>query len=631
MFKSLKFYISQTLEHSWLLKTLTEFGYKRQQRVQEEADFSLRGGILDIFPVTFECPIRVELDSDKISSIYSFDIKTGRVIWSHQIVIILPKKKTTSRKTVNFSEEVPIHNFVNLKTGDFVVHVQHGIGRYLGIKKLSVKDKLIDHFVVEYEAGDKLYVPTEQTHLIQKYISFQGKIPRLYKLGSKEWQRTKERTRKGIRRLAWELLQIQALRNSLPGFSFCKDTDWQKQFEEGFLYDETPDQIKTVEQVKKDMESIKPMDRLICGDVGYGKTEVAMRAAFKAVMDNKQVAFLVPTTILAEQHCYNFNKRLKDFPVNVQMLSRFKTAKQQAEIIEAIAQGKVDIVIGTHRLLSKDLKFKDLGLLIIDEEQRFGVKDKERLKRLRLLVDILTLTATPIPRTLYMSLMSAKDMSIVNTPPQNRIPIQTHVAECDDDLIGQALKKELSRKGQVYFVRNRIEGIDETKNRISKLVNCQRIALAHGQLPPKELEAIMLAFLRGKIDILICTMIIESGIDVPNANTLIVEDADMFGLADLHQLRGRVGRFNRKAYAYFLVPKGKILNTESQKRLQAIEEFNELGSGFKIAFEDLQIRGAGNLLGEQQHGYIFNLGFDLYCRLLREAIAEVKDAFKNRN
>jgi len=631
MFRSLKFYISQTIELKWLSRNLIDFGYKRQQQVQEEADFSLRGGIIDIFPVTFECPIRVELDIDKVSSIYSFDISSGRAIWSHQIVIILPKKKISTRKTIDFSEEIPIHSFVNLKTGDYVVHVQHGIGRYLGIKRMFVHDRYVDNFVVEYEGADKLYVPTEQAHLIQKYIAFEGKIPKLYKLGSREWQRTKERSKKGIRRLAWELLQTQALRNSLPGFSFSEDSDWQKQFEATFPYQETPDQMKATKAVKQDMESTKPMDRLICGDVGYGKTEVAMRAAFKTVVDNKQVAFLVPTTILAEQHFYNFSRRLKDFPVNIQMLSRFRTPKEQSEIVDGIAKGLVDIVIGTHRLLSKDLKFKELGLLIIDEEQRFGVKDKEKLKQLRLLVDILTLTATPIPRTLYMSLMNAKDMSIINTPPQDRIPVETHVAEYDEDLIRQAIQRELSRKGQVYFVRNRIEGIDKIKNRISKLVNSNGVALAHGQMPSKELEKIMLSFLRDKINILVCTMIIESGIDVPNANTLIVENADMFGLADLHQLRGRVGRFNRKAYAYFLVPKRKVLSTESKKRLEAIEEFNELGSGFKIAFEDLQIRGAGNLLGEQQHGYILNLGFDLYCRLLREAISEVKDAFRSKN
>jgi transcription-repair coupling factor (superfamily II helicase) len=631
MFKSLKFYVSQTIKHAWLLHALTDFGYKRQSQVEQEGDFSLHGGIIDIFPVTFECPIRIELNLDKVESIYSVDVTTGRLIWKHQVVIVLPKKKIVSRGAIAFSEEIPIHNFINLKTGDYVVHVDHGIGKYLGIRRIRVNDKELDHFIVEYEGGDKLYVPVDQAHLIQKYIAFEGKVPKLYKLGSRQWQRNKERSKKGIRRLAWELLQTQALRDSLPGFAFSQDTDWQRQFEETFPYTETPDQIEAMRCVKVDMESPRPMDRLLCGDVGYGKTEVAMRAAFKAVMDNKQVAFLVPTTILAEQHYYNFTKRLKDFPVNVQMLSRFRTARQQEEIIEGLARGTVDIVIGTHRLLSQDLKFKDLGLVIIDEEQRFGVKDKEKLKHLRLLVDILTLTATPIPRTLYLSLMGARDMSVINTPPQNRIPVETHVAEFDDDLIFQAISRELKRDGQVYFVRNRIEGIDETTYKISRLVDSKKIAMAHGQMPSRQLESIMLAFLRGQIDILVCTMIIESGIDVPNANTLLVENADMFGLADLHQLRGRVGRFNKKAYAYFLIPRGKILSAESKKRLEAIEEFNELGSGFKIAFEDLQIRGAGNLLGEQQHGYIFNLGFDLYCRLLREAITEVKNAFRNTN
>jgi len=414
------------------------------------------------------------------------------------------------------------------------------------------------------------------------------------------------------------------------GFSFSQDNDWQKQFEATFPYKETPDQIKTTSQVKADMESSKPMDRLLCGDVGYGKTEVAMRAAFKATMDNKQVAFLVPTTILAEQHYQNFNQRLKEFPINIQLLCRFKTEAQQKDIIEGLKNKTVDIVIGTHRLLSDDISFKDLGLVIIDEEQRFGVRAKEKLKALRLTSDILTLTATPIPRTLYMSLMEAKDLSVINTPPQNRLPIKTIVVEYDEDLIRQAIIRELGRKGQVYFLHNCIRDIEKIKNKISRVLPAHiKLAIAHGQMPAKVLEKVMSDFLEARIDVLVCTMIIGSGIDIPNVNTIIVNNAHNFGLSDLHQLRGRVGRFDRPAFAYFLTPKNEILDTEAKKRLKALGEYSQLGSGFNIAMEDLEIRGAGNLLGIEQHGFITAVGFDLYCRLLREAIGNFKRILPN--
>jgi transcription-repair coupling factor (superfamily II helicase) len=415
------------------------------------------------------------------------------------------------------------------------------------------------------------------------------------------------------------------MRLSVPGFTYSPDTDWQKQFESTFPYIETPGQIKATQEVKADMESPKPMDRLLCGDVGYGKTEVAMRASFKALMDNKQVAYLVPTTILAEQHYQNFSQRLRDFPINIQMLSRFKTKTQQKEIVGGIAEGSVDIVIGTHRLLSDDVKFKDLGLVIRDEEQRFGVKAKEKLKALRLTCDVLTLTATPIPRTLYMSLMAAKDLSVINTPPQNRLPIKTIVIEYDEDLIRQAILRELDRKGQVYFVHNRIQDIEKVKEKITKLLPPDiKIAVGHGQMPANVLEKVMLDFLKAQIDVLVCTMIIESGIDIPNVNTIIINNAHHFGLSDLHQLRGRVGRFDKPAYAYCMVPKKEMLDTDAKRRLQAIQEYSELGAGFKIAMEDLEIRGAGNLLGVEQHGFIASVGFDLYCRLLREAVGSLK-------
>ena len=659
MFRALKLYTDGNIDLEYVLSSLVEFGYKRQEAVSEEGDFARRGGIIDIFPFTFELPIRIdtspssldfarddpervkrvegpltvngersrtiELEADKIISIKTFNPARGSLLWEHKMVIILPIRKLHSLKTATFTEEFPLENFLDLEIGDFVVHTQHGIGRFLGFQKIKVQERLKDHLVIEYDRQEKLYVPTESMHLVQKYIAFQARKPKLYRLGTKEWLKAKERTRKGIQKLAWELLSLQAMRMSVSGFVYSSDTDWQKQFEATFPYQETPGQIKATQDVKADMESLKPMDRLLCGDVGYGKTEVAMRAAFKAVMDNKQVAYLVPTTILAEQHYQNFSLRLKDFPINIQMLCRFKTKGEQKEIISGIASGTVDIVIGTHRLLSDDVKFKDLGLVIIDEEQRFGVRAKEKLKTLRLTTDVLTLTATPIPRTLYMSLMNAKDLSVINTPPQNRLPIRTVVVEYDEDLIRQAINRELARKGQVYFVHNRIKDIEKIKDKVSRVSpSGARLAIAHGRMPAKLLEKIMLDFLNAKIDILVSTMIIESGIDIPNVNTIIVNNAHAFGLSDLHQLRGRVGRFNKPAYAYLMISKNEVLDADAQKRLNAIQSYAHLGAGFKIAMEDLELRGAGNLLGVQQHGFILAVGFDLYCRLLREAISNFK-------
>ena len=625
MFKSLKLCLGGVVDLEHILTTLVDFGYKRQEAVSEEGEFSRRGGVIDIFPHTFELPIRIDLDVDKVASIKTFNPSTGSPLWEHQMVIILPAKKTQHLKTISFSEEFPLENFLDINIGDYVVHNQHGIGRFLGLDKIKTGDRYKGHLVIEYDRQEKLYVPIKQIHLVQKYIAFQVRKPRLYRLGTKEWLRTKENVKKGIQRLAWGLLSLQAMRLSVSGFKYSTDSEWQKNFEASFPYQETPDQIKATAEVKADMESPKPMDRLLCGDVGYGKTEVAMRAAFKAMMDNKQVAFLVPTTILAEQHYQNFSQRLKDFPINIAMLSRFKTEGQQKEIIEGLLKAGVDIVIGTHRLLSDDIKFKDLGLVIIDEEQRFGVKAKEKLKALRLTCDILTLTATPIPRTLYMSMMGAKDLSAINTPPQNRLPIKTIVVEYDEDLIRQAILRELDRKGQVYFVHNRVQDIEKIKQRIVKILpSGVRCAIAHGQMPDKFLEKVMLDFLKANIDVLFCTQIVESGIDIPNVNTIIVNNAYAFGLADLHQLRGRVGRFNRPAFAYFLIPRGEILDSEAKKRMEAIQKYSHLGAGFKIAMEDLEIRGAGNLLGTEQHGFIACVGFDLYCRLLREAISTFK-------
>lgn len=625
MFKALKLYTGLEINLEKIIETLVDFGYQRQDKISEEGEFSRRGGILDIYPLTFECPIRIELEADKILSIMSFDVSTGKALWEHKMIIILPIKKIPSTRILAYHEEFPLDNTLDLNVGDYVVHLHHGIGRFLGIDKIKIGVSFIDHFVIEYDRAEKLYVPLSEMHLIQRYIAFNIRRPKkLSRLGTKEWLMIKERARKGIQRFAWELLSLQAMRLSVKGFSFPQDTDWQKEFEDTFPFEETPDQIRATHEVKKDMESEKPMDRLLCGDVGYGKTEVAMRAAFKAVMANKQVAFLVPTTILAEQHYQNFTSRLSNFPINIAMLSRFKTPAQQRGIVKGLSDGTIDITIGTHRLLSEDLRFKNLGLVIIDEEQRFGVRSKEKFKAIRLTADILTLTATPIPRTLYMSLMGVKDLSIINTPPSVRLPIKTYVLEYDEDLIRQAILKEFFRRGQVYFVHNHIFDILKIKERLIKLLPSNiRIAVAHGQMSTHELEDAMINFLNGGVDVLVSTAIIESGIDVPNANTLIVNNADDFGLSDLHQLRGRVGRFNRPAYAYFLTDH-KVISSDAKKRLEVLQSYSELGSGFKIAMRDLEIRGAGNLLGCEQHGFIASIGFDLYCRLLKETISILK-------
>jgi len=625
MFKSVEIYIGQELPKEQLLRQLINFGYKAEDFVSQEGDFSHRGNVIDIFPANFEEPIRVEVVNETVKTLRSFNIASSNVVAEHQMVIILPrfgaKHKGIKHTYHGIGEEVPVQSFLDFKKGDYIVHINHGIGIYHGIAKLKKKD----YVLIEYADTDKLYVPVEEMHLLQKYTCFYKRLPKLSKLGTKQWQRIKDKAKKAVASYAIELLELQAARLKLKGFPFSEDSQWQKELEDAFEYKDTIDQSKASSEVKADMQLSKPMDRLLCGDVGYGKTEVALRAAFKAVMDNKQVAILVPTTILAEQHYNTFNKRMKKFPVNIQMLSRFRTKSEQTIILEELSSGKVDIIIGTHRLVSDDVKFKDLGLVIIDEEQRFGVKHKEKLKKLRLIVDVLTMTATPIPRTLYMSLMGARDMSVVNTPPPDRLPIKTAIACHSPQLLKQAVTKELGRGGQVYFVNNRIKGIEKIAKGLQEIAGPKaKVAIAHGRMPPKYLESVMLDFIKGKINVLVATTIIESGIDIPNANTLIVNHADKFGLADLYQLRGRVGRFNRQAYSYFLTPKDFILTSDARRRLSAIDRFTGFGAGFKIAMEDLQIRGAGNLLGAQQHGYVMAVGFDLYCRLLRNAISSFK-------
>jgi len=520
---------------------------------------------------------------------------------------------------------VPHHQFaIEFAPGDYVVHVEHGVAKFAGVTKKTTENSEKEYLVLQYAANDKLYVPTDQIDRVNRYIGAGDQPPALSRLGTQEWTRTKQRVKESVEDVAQELLALYATREVVPGFAFSCDTVWQQELEASFPYVETPDQIKVQGEVKGDMEKTKPMDRLVCGDVGYGKTEVAIRAAFKAVLDGKQVAVLVPTTVLAQQHFATFSQRLDAFPVRIEVLSRFKTPKEQQSILEGLADGSVDICIGTHRLLQKDVVFKDLGLLIIDEEQRFGVAHKEYLKKLRQEVDVLTLSATPIPRTLHMSLVGVRDMSTMETPPEQRLPIKTYVAQYDERLIREAILRELERNGQVFFVHNRVQGIAFVASKLRELIPEAKIAVAHGQMPEAELETVMADFARGKSDILVCTTIIESGLDMPNVNTLIVNRADKFGLTQLYQLRGRVGRGAHLAYAYFLYDKGKYLTPTAEKRLKTIFEATELGAGFGIAMKDLEIRGAGTLLGVRQSGFISAVGFSLYTRLLAEAIEELK-------
>ncbi len=520
---------------------------------------------------------------------------------------------------------VPHHKlFIDITPGDYVVHIEHGIARFTGVITMSTNNTEKEYLVLQYANGDKLYVPTDQIDRVNRYIGAGDQPPVLSRLGTQEWRRTKQRAKESVESIAQELLALYAAREVVPGFASSPDTVWQQELEASFPYIETPDQIEALKQVKEDMEKTKPMDRLVCGDVGYGKTEVAIRAAFKAVMDGKQVAVLVPTTVLAQQHFSTFNQRLDAFPIKIEVLSRFRTPKEQPAILDGLANGSVDICIGTHRLLQKDVAFKDLGLLIIDEEQRFGVAHKEHLKQMRREVDVLTLSATPIPRTLHMSLVGVRDMSTMETPPEERLPIKTYVAEYDDHLIREAILKELEGNGQVFFVHNRVQSIAYIASKLQSLVPEAKIAIAHGQMPEAELEAVMVDFTQGKSDVLVCTTIIESGLDMPNVNTLIINKADKFGLTQLYQLRGRVGRGANLAYAYLLFDKGEHLTPTAEKRLRTIFEATELGAGFGIAMKDLEIRGAGTLLGIKQSGYISAVGFSLYTRLLADAVDEQK-------
>ncbi|MGC8834281.1 MAG: transcription-repair coupling factor, partial [Armatimonadota bacterium] len=586
-----------------------------------------------------------EFSSPSVAQAGSFDVQLGIVGLSKLLVVrgrlsegfAVPMLKLRvltdvemfgERRVVRprrtFRLGAPILATSELKEGDYVVHINHGIGIYRGLVRLTEGQTERDFLRIDYAGGDKIYVPTDQLDRVQKYIGSGEHPPEIHRLGSGAWGKTTARVRAKVREMARELLQLYAARAASQGYAYGPDTIWQQEMEDAFPYTETPDQARAIEEVKRDLESPVPMDRLICGDVGFGKTEVAIRAAFKVAVEGKQVAVLVPTTVLAEQHFETFQERMKGFPLRIEMLSRFKTPVERKRILEGLKDGSVDIVIGTHMLLSKNVQFHDLGLLVIDEEHRFGVAHKERLKQLKTNVDVITLTATPIPRTLHMALSGIRDMSIINNPPEGRMAIKTYLSEYSDSLVRSAILRELDRGGQVFVVYNRVEKIDLAASRIQRLVPQAKVGVAHGQMPERQLEQVMWEFYHRKFNVLVCSTIIESGLDIPNANTIIIFDADKLGLAQLYQLRGRVGRSNRQAYCYLLYRKNKILSESAQKRLQTIREFTELGSGFQIAMKDLEIRGAGNLLGPEQSGFLESVGFELYCQMIADAVRELK-------
>jgi transcription-repair coupling factor (superfamily II helicase) len=591
---------------------------KRMVRVLEDFDIDAR--------------IQASQDTIKVGNpiILVGRIHAGFELPLHSLVLVTEseiftkqqKKKARPQKNISNAERIKNYNELNI--GDYVVHINHGIGRYVGIETLEIDGAHKDYLHLKYSGNDKLYVPVEQIDQVQKYVGSEDKNPRVSSLGGSEWKKVKNKVQSSVQDIAADLIKLYAKREATLGYSFSEDTAMHQEFDTLFPYQETEDQLRTIEEIKRDMEKASPMDRLLCGDVGYGKTEVAIRAAFKAVMDGKQVAILVPTTILAQQHYETFRERFNEYPVEIEVMSRFRSKKEQNQTVKKIKDGLVDIVIGTHRLLSKDILFKDLGLLIVDEEQRFGVTHKEKIKQMKENIDVLTLTATPIPRTLHMSMLGVRDLSVIETPPENRFPVQTYVVEYNGALIREAIERELARGGQVFFLFNQVQGIENMADQVRMLVPDARVAIAHGQMKESELEAVMIAFLEGEFDVLVSTTIIETGVDIPNVNTLIIYNADKMGLSQLYQLRGRVGRSNRMAYAYFTYQRDKVLTEVAEKRLEAIKEFTELGSGFKIAMRDLTIRGAGNLLGAEQHGFIASVGFDLYSQMLKEAIDEMK-------
>lgn len=569
-------------------------------------------------------------DNLKKSKVYiTYGIVSGGFYSSIQdlVVIAEPVSGTNVKRKVKreFSKGTDIESFEDLKIDDFVVHENHGIGIYKGISSINVQEVVKDYIKIEYANNGVLYVPINQLDLVKKYVCDDSSKPKINSLGTKEWEKTKKKVTAHVEEIAKELLSLYAKREKNPGYAFSPDTPWQKEFEESFKYDLTDDQKQAVSEIKEDMESPRVMDRLLCGDVGYGKTEVALRVAFKAVMDKKQVAYLVPTTVLCLQQYRTFKERMEKFGIRVEMLSRFKTKKEQTDILKDLVDGKIDVLVGTHRMLSNDVFFKDLGLLIIDEEHRFGVKAKESIKKIKETVDVLSMTATPIPRTLHMSMVGIRGMSTLNEPPLERLPVHTYVMEYNDTVIKEAIEKELLRDGQVFYLNNRVEGIEDLANKVKSLVPSARVEYAHGQMEPHQIEDIMLKFINHEFDVIVCTSILESGIDIPNANTLIVENADKLGLAQLYQIRGRVGRSSRLAYAYITYQKNRQISEVAEKRLRAIRDFTEFGSGFKIALRDLEIRGAGSLLGKEQHGHMLKVGYDMYLSLLEKAVNKEKN------
>jgi len=623
-----------------ILSTGSDFNFQQQETVNFNSNLELlKSSLADFqnkgFNATIVCDNvgqknrLEELLGEQASSIF-FDIgllESGFIFPEINLAVLTDRQIFTRYlhryKSPKFKEGIALSSYKNLASGDFVVHIDFGIGKYSGLETLTIDGRKKEFLLLYYLNDDKLFVPLDEFNRVQKYVGKDG-IPSLTRLGGTIWEKIKAQTKKGIKEIAQDLLNLYAERKAQAGFAYSEDTVWQKQLEDSFIYQETEDQLKAIADVKNDLEKPNPMDRLVCGDVGYGKTEVAIRAAFKVALDHKQVGVLVPTTILAFQHLNSFSERLRDFPFRVEMLSRFKTKKEQKQILEDLKAGKVDIVIGTHRLLQKDVIFKDLGLVIIDEEHRFGVVAKEKLKQLRHQVDVLNLTATPIPRTMQLSLIGARDLSLINTPPKSRQPIQTEIIYFDENKIKEAISRELLRGGQIYFVHNRIQSIQPVYQMLKDLIPELKIAVAHGQLPERELEQIMTDFYHQKYNCLLATAIIESGLDIPSVNTIIINRAEQFGLADLYQLRGRVGRSYHKAYAYLIVPPFSGLNETARKRLKAIQQFTQLGSNFHLALKDLEIRGAGNLLGSQQHGFLEKVGADMYFKLLEETIKELK-------
>jgi transcription-repair coupling factor (superfamily II helicase) len=574
--------------------------------------------------------LRDILQTDDALSIVTCDLNEGFIAHKQGLAVILDSEvfNRKRRYASRFLEAQtrPLEGAIDIKDGEYIVHIEHGIGVFRGIEKLHTGGAEKDFLKIEYRDGDEIYIPVDQINLLHRYVGHEGRKPRIDRIGSGTWKKVKEQVKRSVKNMAKDLIELYSTRASLQGHAFSPDTEWQFEFESGFRYEETEDQLRTIEEIKRDMENSQPMDRLICGDVGFGKTEVAIRAAFKAVMDGKQVAILVPTTVLAEQHLGTFKDRFTLFPITVEMLSRFRSPAEQRQIVKNLKEGLIDVVIGTHRLIQKDIEFRDLGLVIIDEEQRFGVEHKEKLKQLRKLVDVITMTATPIPRTLYMSMTTIRDMSIIETPPRDRIPIETYVLEYNDDVVMQAIRREVERGGQVYYVHNRVRTIDEKAELLRGMLPGVSIQVAHGQMEERELEDIMQGFFSQEFQVLVTTTIIESGLDIPNVNTIIIERADRFGLSQLYQLRGRVGRSKRKAYAYLLHPLGMTITEQAQKRLAVINDHTELGSGYSIALKDLEIRGAGNLLGREQHGDMLAVGFEMYVKLLDEAIRELRGA-----